>query len=645
MQHSKNLQNDKVVIDLLTRKQYYKALNEKEYKQVNSDSKPKTLKKQLQGYTQVRLYKTLFSGQNIWLVKPSDLNRGRDIKVFNNLSQFNKILKEYAEKSFGIETIQTLIQATHKLSQNNNYNANSNSNTNNQNKQTYISTYGNNNPKKSYKNFKNNTNKIRKYVIQKYIEQPYLINERKFDIRIWAIVTQDMNLLVFREGYIRTASHQYSVSDQSIANPYIHLTNNAIQKNCQDYGQHEQGNQLSFKQFDEYLKKNQAGGSLYEELFPRMKQIILLSFESVKQKINIFNKQNCFEIFGYDFVIDKELNTWLIEVNTNPCLEESSPLLKQLIPRMMDDAFKLTVDQVFKCQNKTLLQQKQNFPVTGYDDNEILWYKNHQDNLNYNLFYCIYYSKQQGFNGHISLWKYPTQEKIQRLRSEKEQESTKEKWEKVLYKGNQGYDDTYFDPDQFLQSLVLESQWMSNQWDGLGILFFPYGGFVFGNFKHNKLQAIPQNLQIPDDMRKIYNYYCHINIFQDDQTFIKHTKLDETSNQQYIGFTNTKNQQDNNNDNNNQFSTDFQGLGVIFENWRIICIGQFQKGQLNGFGKMTLENGDFFMGNFTEGQLDGQGMFYENKADQFIIGSFKQGEIKRLKSQKEHFKNDIAVCD
>jgi D-alanine-D-alanine ligase-like ATP-grasp enzyme len=50
------------------------------------------------------------------------------------------------------------------------------------------------------------------------------------------------------------------------------------------------------------------------------------------------------EIFGYDFIIDSALKPWLIEVNTNPCLEESSSLLKILIPRMLDDALKLTLD-------------------------------------------------------------------------------------------------------------------------------------------------------------------------------------------------------------------------------------------------------------------------------------------------------------
>lgn len=38
-------------------------------------------------------------------------------------------------------------------------------------------------------------------------------------------------------------------------------------------------------------------------------------------------------------MLDANANIWLIEINTNPCLEESSPLLEKLIPRMLSKSF------------------------------------------------------------------------------------------------------------------------------------------------------------------------------------------------------------------------------------------------------------------------------------------------------------------
>ena len=42
-----------------------------------------------------------------------------------------------------------------------------------------------------------------------------------------------------------------------------------------------------------------------------------------------------FEIFGYDFMIDSNFKVYLIEVNTNPCLETPSALLGRIIPTMI----------------------------------------------------------------------------------------------------------------------------------------------------------------------------------------------------------------------------------------------------------------------------------------------------------------------
>lgn len=43
-------------------------------------------------------------------------------------------------------------------------------------------------------------------------------------------------------------------------------------------------------------------------------------------------KVNNFELFGMDFMLDRKLRPWLIEVNANPCLEISCPLHSRIIP-------------------------------------------------------------------------------------------------------------------------------------------------------------------------------------------------------------------------------------------------------------------------------------------------------------------------
>jgi hypothetical protein len=83
-----------------------------------------------------------------------------------------------------------------------------------------------------------------------------------------------------------------------------------------------------------------------------IQDIIKDTLQSVDGKLNQQNRKYSFEIFGYDFIIDASLRPWLIEVNTNPCLEESSSLLRVLIPRMIDDALKLTLDVVFPPKKK-----------------------------------------------------------------------------------------------------------------------------------------------------------------------------------------------------------------------------------------------------------------------------------------------------
>lgn len=84
---------------------------------------------------------------------------------------------------------------------------------------------------------------------------------------------------------------------------------------------------------------------IYTKFQNDMKEQILHSIKAVKNRMK-FRKYS-FELIGFDFIIDEDLNMIMIEVNTNPCIEESSNLLKMLLPRMLDDMFRITIDTIF----------------------------------------------------------------------------------------------------------------------------------------------------------------------------------------------------------------------------------------------------------------------------------------------------------
>jgi hypothetical protein len=43
-----------------------------------------------------------------------------------------------------------------------------------------------------------------------------------------------------------------------------------------------------------------------------MKYYAALAMISAKRKLNPLKRKHCFEIFGYDFIIDSDFNVWLI---------------------------------------------------------------------------------------------------------------------------------------------------------------------------------------------------------------------------------------------------------------------------------------------------------------------------------------------
>jgi hypothetical protein len=69
------------------------------------------------------------------------------------------------------------------------------------------------------------------YVVQKYIKQPALWNDHKYDFRIYVLITtviDPMTIFVFKDGLVRLASEKYS--NKNLTDVFVHLTNYSLNK-------------------------------------------------------------------------------------------------------------------------------------------------------------------------------------------------------------------------------------------------------------------------------------------------------------------------------------------------------------------------------------------------------------------------------
>lgn len=64
----------------------------------------------------------------------------------------------------------------------------------------------------------------------------------------------------------------------------------------------------------------------------RMKSLVIDTFLSIKKQMIITKRHYCFELFGYDFLLDEDLRVWLLEVNTNPYLGIANSFIADLVP-------------------------------------------------------------------------------------------------------------------------------------------------------------------------------------------------------------------------------------------------------------------------------------------------------------------------
>ncbi|ETV94587.1 hypothetical protein, variant 1 [Aphanomyces invadans] len=183
--------------------------------------------------------------------------------------------------------------------------------------------------------YKPENQQVETYVVQKYISNPYLVGGKKFDLRLYALVPSfaPLEIYIYRSGFARFTNSRYSNNASDIENSFIHLTNVAIQKTSEHYDK-KHGGKWDLKSLKLYMM-SKHGCDRIDRLFYEIQMVIIRSLQSV-EKIIISDK-HCFELYGYDIMIDENLKPWLLEVNASPSLSANTPQDYQLKCGMLND--------------------------------------------------------------------------------------------------------------------------------------------------------------------------------------------------------------------------------------------------------------------------------------------------------------------
>eukprot|EP00392_Amoebophrya_sp_AT5.2_P018382 g18911.t1 len=189
-------------------------------------------------------------------------------------------------------------------------------------------------------------------VICRYVENPYLIQGLKFDLRLYVLVTgfDPLRIYMFKEGLTRFASSVFSTTEEDLGNVYKHLTNYSINKYASNFVENEDasqdnvGHKWSLSALNKHLACCNVDGKL---MWSRIIDVVIKCILSVerpivnKMKSTVSWRSNCFELYGFDLLLDDNLKPHLLEVNLSPSMQADTPLDYKVRSAVVQEALNL----------------------------------------------------------------------------------------------------------------------------------------------------------------------------------------------------------------------------------------------------------------------------------------------------------------
>nr|CAB3267354.1 probable tubulin polyglutamylase TTLL1 [Phallusia mammillata] len=179
------------------------------------------------------------------------------------------------------------------------------------------------------------------YVISRYIDNPLLIGGKKFDLRLYVLVTsyRPLKCYIYRLGFCRFCTVKYTQSMNELDNMFVHLTNVSIQKHGEEYNP-VHGGKWTISNLRLYLEGTR-GKVVTDKLFDEIHWEIVMSLKAVSG--TMANDRHCFEVYGYDIIIDDKLKPWLIEVNASPSLSSTTANDRIMKYNLVNDTLNIVI--------------------------------------------------------------------------------------------------------------------------------------------------------------------------------------------------------------------------------------------------------------------------------------------------------------
>jgi len=183
-------------------------------------------------------------------------------------------------------------------------------------------------------------------VIQKYIENPLLLNNKKFDIRCYVLVcTMKPLFVLFHPGYCRLCITDYStgLNEKGQLDKLQHLTNNSVQKRHPEYTKHKEESIWTMPKFETYLEENNiADQAKIKGLYSQIKNILTHCIKSADPVLD--KKAGYFQLLGCDILIDQNLKPYLLEINSNPAIFTDIQAHRDVIPKVVFKALDISIE-------------------------------------------------------------------------------------------------------------------------------------------------------------------------------------------------------------------------------------------------------------------------------------------------------------